>query len=297
MSDLVDSMLDLMRRLPPTRVEENVAALVGICPDYADDLLGSVDQPLQLRTDRATGREYLACDYNRDGESYRSPWSNEYDPPLDDGTTPTPKLRKMEITANEAFDTYREMYFEGGVSSVYLWDLDDGGFAGVVLLKKTMAPNTPSEPSGSWDSIHVFEAAERGRQAHYKLTSTIMLQLVTHKGENEAGEGKQQHAGSTRMEGSGKGKGEGWKKEGEVSLSGSMTRQTEQDWPLHDSSSHITNTGKMIEEMEIKMRNLLQEVYFGKTRDIVYDLRSMDDLAKARKQRELQKELVGFIKR
>jgi capping protein beta len=71
MTDLVDSMLDLMRRLPPTRVEENVAALVGICPDYADDLLGSVDQPLQLRTDRATGREYLACDYNRDGESYR----------------------------------------------------------------------------------------------------------------------------------------------------------------------------------------------------------------------------------
>jgi capping protein beta len=71
MADLVDSMLDLMRRLPPTRTEKNVAALIGICPDYADDLLGSVDQPLQLRTDRATGRDYLACDYNRDGESYR----------------------------------------------------------------------------------------------------------------------------------------------------------------------------------------------------------------------------------
>ena len=37
------------------------------------------------------------------------------------------------------------MYFEGGVSSVYLWDLDEGGggqggkemsFAGVVLMKK-----------------------------------------------------------------------------------------------------------------------------------------------------------------
>ena len=68
----------------------------------------------------------------------RSPWSNEYDPPLDDGTLPSPKLRKLEISANEAFDTYREMYFEGGVSSVYLWDLDDGGFAGVVLLKKSM---------------------------------------------------------------------------------------------------------------------------------------------------------------
>ncbi|KAK0193989.1 F-actin-capping protein subunit beta [Armillaria mellea] len=285
MADLVDSMLDLMRRLPPTRTEENVNALIGICPDYADDLLGSVDQPLQLKTDRSTGRDYLACDYNRDGESHRSPWSNEYDPPLEDGTVPTPKLRKLEISANEAFDTYREMYYEGGVSSVYLWDLDDGGFAGVVLLKKVMTAASPHEPSGSWDSIHVFEAAERGRQAHYKLTSTVMLQLVTRNGSDP--EDAQKDSKDN----------DGWKRDGEVNLSGSMTRQTEQDMTLHDPSSHITNTGRMIEDMEIKMRNLLQEVYFGKTRDIVYDLRSVDDLEKARKQRELQKELVGFIKR
>ncbi|KAL0579304.1 F-actin-capping protein subunit beta [Marasmius crinis-equi] len=290
MGDIVDSMLDLMRRLPPTRTEENVAALIDICPDYAEELLASVDQPLQLKADRATGREYLACDYNRDGESYRSPWSNEYDPPIEDGTTPTPKLRKLEISANEVFDTYREMYYEGGVSSVYLWDLEDGGFAGVVLLKKTMTPGSSSEPSGSWDSIHVFEAAERGRQAHYKLTSTIMLQLVTKKGSDGDSDDNGKNVTDKKTP-------EGWKRDGEVSLSGSMTRQTEQDWPLHDTSSHITNTGKMIEEMEIKMRNLLQEVYFGKTRDIIYDLRSVEDLEKTRRQRELQKELVGFIKR
>lgn len=71
MGDLVDSMLDLMRRLPPTHVEENVASLVAMCPDYADDLLGSVDQPLKVMTDRATGKDYLACDYNKDGDSYR----------------------------------------------------------------------------------------------------------------------------------------------------------------------------------------------------------------------------------
>jgi capping protein beta len=71
MVDLIDSMLDLMRRLPPTRIEENLRALVALCPEYADDLLGSVDQPLKVMTDRATGKDYLACDYNRDGESYR----------------------------------------------------------------------------------------------------------------------------------------------------------------------------------------------------------------------------------
>jgi len=289
MTDLVDSMLDLMRRLPPTRLEENVTALVNICPDYADDLLGSVDQPLKLKTDRATGREYLACDYNRDGESYRSPWSNEYDPPLDDGTVPTPKLRQLEIKANEAFDTYREMYFEGGVSSVFLWDLDDGGFAGVVLFKKSLSPSASSEPSGSWDSIHVFEAAERGRQAHYKLTSTIMLELVTHSDNGANTAYKKPNSDSPTMD--------GIKTNGDVSLSGSMTRQTEQDCPVQNQESHITNMGRVIEEMEIKMRNLLQEVYFGKTRDVVYDLRSIESLERQRRQRELQKELVGFMKR
>lgn len=33
--------------------------------------------------------------------------------------------------------SYGDRYYEGGVSSVYFWDLDDG-FAGVVLLKKSM---------------------------------------------------------------------------------------------------------------------------------------------------------------
>lgn len=42
---------------------------------------------------------------------------------------PSEKLRKLEVDANAAFEQYREMYFEGGVSSVYLWDLEHG-FAG-----------------------------------------------------------------------------------------------------------------------------------------------------------------------
>ena len=69
----------------------------------------------------------------------RSPWSNKYDPPLDDGTVPSGRLRKLEMDANQAFDTYREMYFESGICSVYVWDLDHG-FAIVVLIKKGWLP-------------------------------------------------------------------------------------------------------------------------------------------------------------
>ena len=61
-----------------------------------------------------TGRDFLCCDYNRDGDSWRSPWSNEFDPELEEGegVYPSEKLRKIEVRANEAFDVYRELSVE-----------------------------------------------------------------------------------------------------------------------------------------------------------------------------------------
>ena len=55
------------------------------------------------------------------------------------------RVRKMGVRANEGFDLYRELYYEGGVSSVYFWDIDDG-FAGCVLLKKGEFLRPPYRP-------------------------------------------------------------------------------------------------------------------------------------------------------
>jgi capping protein beta len=38
-----------------------------------------------VEVDTTNGREFLKCEYNRDGEAYRSPWSNRYFP--EDGAT------------------------------------------------------------------------------------------------------------------------------------------------------------------------------------------------------------------
>ena len=40
-------------------------------PDLCEDLLSSVDQPLKIARDKQVGKDYLLCDYNRDGDSYR----------------------------------------------------------------------------------------------------------------------------------------------------------------------------------------------------------------------------------
>ncbi|KAI9698382.1 MAG: F-actin-capping protein subunit beta [Candelina mexicana] len=264
-ADQFDSALDLLRRLNPKNTSSNLSAICNLVPDLTEELLESVDQPFEVRRCKKSGRDYLLCDYNRDGDSYRSPWSNEFDPPISDGTVPSEKVRRMEEKANEAFDVYRELYFEGGVSSVYFWNLDNG-FAGVVLLKKAVSPSGKSE--GAWDSIHVFEAIDRARTAHYKLTSTVILHLST-----------------------------GAESLGEMDLSGNMTRQIEQDLAVEDDSSHIANVGKLVEEMELKMRNLLQEVYFGKAKDVVGDLRSIPPLTETNREKATHQEMINSIKR
>jgi capping protein beta len=265
MADRLDCALDLMRRLPPQNVIENLAGLLDIVPDLTEDLLSAVDQPLKVQKCHTTGKDYLLCDYNRDGDSYRSPWSNEYSPPLPDGTVPSDRLRKLEIQANDAFDTYREMYFEGGISSVYVWDLDKG-FAAVILIKKVGEGS--KKMKGAWDSIHVVEVNESHGKATYKLTSTVMLFMQTNKPGH-----------------------------GELNLSGSMTRQIEQkDTVVDDNNPHIANIGRLVEDMEIKMRNVLQEVYFGKTKDIVNDLRSIRSLSDGKAQAEMTNELVAKLK-
>lgn len=94
---------------------------------------------------------------------------------------------------------------------------------------------------------------------------------------------------------------------GNLELGGSMTRQIEQSYPLEALPSslassnpvnpgHIANIGRMIEEQEMKMRNLLQEVYFAKTRDVVNDLRSIRGADEEKRRKGLQGELVGLLR-
>lgn len=126
--------------------------------------------------------------------------------------------------------------------------------------------------------VHVFESAERGRTIHYKLTSTIMLYL------SNPLEGVQQA-------------------QGDISLGGSMTRQAELDAPYDPStpasitSSHVCGLGKAIEDMETKMRNSLDIVYFSKTTDVVDSLRSTVGYGEVLKRQGLQSELVGLLRK
>ncbi|SCV01641.1 LAMI_0G12750g1_1 [Lachancea mirantina] len=249
-SEKFEAAMDLLRRLDPTKVEKHLTQLIKLEPELAEDLLASVDVPLQVKKDpNASHREFLCCDYNRDIDSHRSPWTNVYVPSLEpedaeESPFPSEKTRQLEILANDSFDIYRDLYYEGGVSSVYLWDLDDAtdDFAGVILLKKS------ENSRSSWDAIHVLEVLNNGNKAEYRITTTIILHL---------------NSGSQK-----------------TTLSGNLTRQTEKTYELPTGVPHgklqvwhTSNLGSMIEDVESQMRNILEVVYFDKTRDIYHELR------------------------
>ncbi|KAK6454861.1 F-actin-capping protein subunit beta [Scheffersomyces xylosifermentans] len=269
--DKFDASLDLLRRLDPKSISDNLNTICTLIQNGDDegeelvqDLLSSIDTPLKVSKCTQSGKQYLSCDYNRDGDSYRSPWSNKYYPTPavdDDAPPPFPSdlLRQLELKANDSFDVYRDLYYEGaGISSAYLWDTSEDenpdslqeGFAGVVLFKKET-----DDGSGKWDSIHVFEViAESSTSFLYKLTSTVILDLQN-------------------------------KSLSSLSLSGNLTRQLEStssielDSGLNLETNHLINLGTLVEKSEYNIRNLLQEVYFDKLKDIMLkDLRSVGDI-------------------
>jgi len=254
--DQLTSALNLMRRMPPSSVENSLAGLIELVPDLTDELLNHVDQPLKLQKDTKTGKMFILCDYNRDGDSYRSPWSNEYFPKMDDGILPSKRLRGMEVDANKLFDIYRKLYFEGGYSSVYFFDTNEDketeGFGACFLIHKDVesADKSKTLDKGWWDSIHVFEVnADDSKKGWftYKLTTTVIVSMALKDG-----------------------------KLGFVDLSGSMTQQETKKLPLDKDHTHLSNLGKMLEDMELKIRNAIEGIYIQKTREVINGMRTLD---------------------
>ena len=92
---------------------------------------------LDVETDTSNGKEFLKHEYNRDGDSYRSPWSNVYFPESPDSTFfPSDSLRKLEQKANETFQLYVRMYYDEALSSCYINDTEEPGFKAAFLVKK-----------------------------------------------------------------------------------------------------------------------------------------------------------------
>ena len=60
---------------------------------------------------------------------------------------------------------------------------------------------------------------------------------------------------------------------GQTNLAGSMTRQSTLTKPLDAANDHLTNIGRMIEDMEIEVRSNMHSLYLQKTHQVVAEVR------------------------
>ena len=236
--------------------------------------------------------QFLACDHNRDGDSYRSPWSNTYFPKLDDcnndddannGFYPSERVRQIELHANEAlfdvharkdrielhanevFDIYRELYFgkSSSVSSVYLWDKEEAsGDNRVGDSNETSAVaagfagafliQNKVENGSSWNSIHVVDVGKLDKKSGTCQYKLTTTILISISPPPEL-------------------------MKSTTAITGSLVRQNSRECKVttstDTSSQHIINIGKFIEDIETEMRKEIDSLYIQKTKNIVEMIR------------------------
>ncbi|PFH37539.1 putative F-actin-capping protein subunit beta [Besnoitia besnoiti] len=242
------SAVSLTRRMPPKFIDRTIAGIQHLCPRLRVELLTRVDRRLGICFDPEARKYFVACGYNQHGSAFRSPWSNTYiekdsaGPAAPRRFKPADNLRHLESAYNQIFDAYRHTYYEGGVSSVYLWSLpSEDGFAAAFVLRHALDGGASGDgPRGCWESTHVAEVTQSISNVYYRLTSTVILSVKPPRGSNA-------HFYGGAM----------------------MTRTSEQSQKAEinaspDSPPHIGVIGPMIETMEESMRTALERCYFAK---------------------------------
>lgn len=256
-----NAAISLLKRLPPQHLGKNIDRLTEILPHLGRSLAPYISKPLQLKLDPDVNKYFIACDFNFHEGFHRSPWTDSYfpDPGCPNVDTeknaslfrPNTRLRHLEVQFNEVFDAYKTCHYEGGVSSVYLWDLNEG-FAAVFLLRKELS-ETKGVRHGVWDVIHVAEVKEALQTSiiEYKVTTTVLVHL-------ESGGASSNH---------------------HAELGALVTKQREDKKKRprdNPEDMHIINIGRLIEESEAAVQHQLDNIFLAKSVEVLHTVRALD---------------------
>ncbi|GKB00441.1 probable F-actin-capping protein subunit beta [Tanacetum coccineum] len=208
----MEGAMGLMRRMPPKHTQTALSALLSLLPDHSADLLSQIDQPLH----RVLIQDLFLVMYSLPFGFFKD------------------RVRIVDwsyVTRIVGKNSYC-------VNTTEMQTLTDGS--------KYAHGKRGYLHEGGWEAIHVIQVGpdEEG-MAHYCLTSTIMLSIVS------------------------------------IVFDLHLQRLSEHPQMKADLSvedGHLCNMGKMIEELEGKLRNQLDQVYFGKTKEMVCTLRPPSEL-------------------
>ena len=186
------------------------------------------------------------------------------------------QLKQLEKALNEAVSTYASLYYgSDSIVSVYIEkESENGEFFISILIKKVAEVDDEEndfQAKAVWDSVHLFEITKRSEEVEdefvYCHTATVMLSF-----DNSVDQLKN------------------------IKLAGNLIRQNESKFSTNkNSSNHLIHVGALLEESESRLRNDLQSVYFGRTHDIVNELRSAMPEGFLRNQADFREEMKAKL--
>ena len=248
----IKECIQLNQLMPIIDIDKNIDAISSVIyenDDLLNEFLQKVDNRTKVCKDDPKG-EFIMCEQNRAGASYRSPYSNNYYPPTEDAKYPSAPLRDLEDKLNKMFKLYIKHYYSlSTLCSVYCWVLGDelsDGYGVAVLIKNSLT-HQKKVNQGSWDSSNLitvtFDNEGEKKKAKYNLITTVNLAMSF--------EGKAC---------------------GKVCLSGTIARSSHFSkivTDYTDDEAHIENIGVLVEDMENSIRNTLDNVYLMKSKQII----------------------------
>lgn len=134
------AIMNLTRILP---VSESPILNMQICPFFIlKDEMKDIHKnfPIQFKINNSDPLgPFIECENTKDGDSYRSPWSNNYFPPIESDKLLPKELRELEEKINQLIKLYLKIYYnKDALSSAYVIFQDQkisNGFNCCVYIK------------------------------------------------------------------------------------------------------------------------------------------------------------------
>lgn len=259
-NDPKKAILNLTKIIPVT---QSPILNINICPFFIlKEEMKDINKnfPIQFKINNSDPLgPFIESDYNKDGDSYRSPWSNTYFPQKQSDKLLPKELRELEQKINQLIKLYLKIYYsEDAISSAYIMFQDESisnGFTCPVFIKSKVVNSEYLTDNSFLESTNIISVKfmrERTDSPNkekikviYKTNTIFLFKLELKNLENCS------YNGTKYCE----------------------CLKTTYINNYFDYEKHLRYIGKSIEENEGNLRLKLEEIYLGKSNFICKEIR------------------------
>ena len=257
------ALINLTKILPVTEAD---TLIQKICPFFIDKIyMRNIYRnfPLNFKINNSDPLgPFIESEFNKDENSFRSPWSNTYFPAKESGKRLPKELRALEEKINSIIKLYLKMYYSpDAISSAYITFTDESisnGFNCNILIQSKFNNSKVLDPSSFLETTNIisvkFMKARDKDSNKEKIkviynTNTILLFKIKMK-------------------------------DSDCEFNGTESCNCNKPTYIKDyfeTKTHLEYIGKSVEENEGKLRSKLDKISLGKNNFICKEIRNNDE--------------------